>query len=51
MKNLGRNKKLREGIPTLVLIIPYGVLFCRNVDRVREMARKGKEGGQQQREA
>ena len=29
MKNLGRNQKPREGIPTPVLIIPQGVLFGR----------------------
>ena len=29
MKNLGRNKKPREGIPTPVLIIPEEVLFGR----------------------
>ena len=29
MKNLGLNKKPREGIPTGVLIIPQGVLFGR----------------------
>ena len=29
MKNLGLNKKPREGIPTPVLIIPQGVLFGR----------------------
>ena len=30
MKNLGRNKKLREGIPTPVLIIPWGRVLNRH---------------------
>ena len=30
MKNLGQNKKPREEIPSLVLIIPYGILFGRD---------------------
>ena len=29
MKNLGRNRKPREGIPSRVLTIPQGVLFDR----------------------
>ena len=41
MKNLGQNKKPKEEIPTLVLIIPYGILFGREETKEQNMRNGG----------